>query len=117
MISQIDEIKVIEKDFDTGTTSTYNVGEEYTGNVVLDLGEALPEWIRLELVVTDVKVDEEPVLLHKQSFEYRSSEGSKAHYTIRIIPTIPGFFHYGIRIVPVHPLLPGGVEMSLVRWL
>lgn len=117
MYSMIDDVEVVDIDFETGEQRNFSIGEKYTGHVVLDLKEVLPEWIQLELVVTDKDVEGKTVLVHKQAFHLEKEEGSKAHYKIEIIPTIPGYFYYGLRLVPVHDLLPGKIDYSLVRWL
>ena len=113
----IDDIEVISVDFETGSKQNYLIGEKYTGHVVLDLKELLPEWLTLELVVTDNNSEGETVLIHKQAFEIEKTEGNRVSYKIMITPTIPGYFYYSLRLVPTHPLLPGRKDINLSRWL
>ncbi|NOY36157.1 MAG: alpha-glucan family phosphorylase [Chlorobi bacterium] len=117
MFTMIDDIEVISVDFETGSKQNYLIGEKYTGHVVLDLKELLPEWLTLELVVTDKNSEGETVLVHKQAFEIEKTEGNRVSYKIMITPTIPGYFYYSLRLVPTHPLLPGRKDINLSRWL
>ncbi len=113
--SRMENIKVLSTTF--SGDGEYRVGEVYTGSVELELGEILPEWIRVELIVTDKDKNGEIVLVFKQPFEFVRQEGSKALFSIRVEPTRPGYFFYDIRIVPTHPLLPHPQDVNMVMWI
>ncbi len=113
--SNMENIRVVSSEFsDEGEC---RVGEEYTGSVVLELGEILPSWIQVELVVTDRDKNGDIVLVFRQPFELLRQEGSKAWYTITVSPTTPGYFFYDVRIVPTHPLLPHPQDINMVMWI
>ena len=113
--SKMEKIRVLSSEF--SGDGEYRVGEEYTGSIVLDLDEILPEWIQVELVVTDRDKSGNTVLVFKQPFDLAGQEGSEARYTIRVEPTKPGYFFYDVRIVPTHPLLPHPQDVNMVMWI
>jgi len=117
VFSNIEKIDVVSVEFSGDSKQEYRVGEEYTGTVVLDLKEILPRWINLELVITDLDKNGNLVLTFKQAFDFVKQEGSKAYYSIRITPSVPGYFYYNLRIVPKHELLPHPQDFNLVRWI
>lgn len=117
MITQWNDIKVVEKDLDTSAGSSVHVGKKYNGRVVIDLNGIAPEWVSLELVVVDKDPDGNNSLIHKQAFELEKKEGSVATFSIRIVPTTPGYFNYGIRLVPKHPDISHSQSCKLVLWV
>ena len=81
---------------------------------------AEPENIRLAFQGTKkISLDKNGnlVLTFKQAFDFVKQEGSKAYYSIRITPSVPGYFYYNLRIVPKHELLPHPQDFNLVRWI
>ena len=117
VFSNIEKIEVVSVQFAGDGKQEYRVGDAYTGSVVLDLGEILPQWIDLELVVTDLDKEGNIFMVFKQAFDLVKQEGSKVYYSIRVTPTTPGYFFYNLRIVPKHELLPHPQDFNLVRWI
>ncbi len=115
--SNIENIEVLSVQFAEKGQPAYRVGENYTGSVVMDLHEILPQWIDLELVVTDLDKNGSIFMVFKQSFDFVKQEGSKAYYSISVTPTTPGYFFYNLRIVPKHKLLSHPQDFNLVRWI
>jgi len=117
IISGWNQIEVLSKDLDTTSNATILVGNKYFGKIEIDLKDILPEWVSVELVVTDKDPQGENILVYKQKFELEKHEETRATFSVHIMPTIPGYFNYGIRIVPVHPELSNSNNCKLVKWI
>lgn len=93
------------------------VGQKYCASVELDVRDLKPEEVGVELVVVNPIEGNKVSLKYKQQFDLTSVEGSRAIYTIIMLPTEPGTFDAGIRIYAKHPELPNRMDFSLVRWI
>ena len=102
------DIKVFEKN-----TETLETGTEYEGEVVLDLNEIDPEHVGVEMIITENMKD----LVSIQPFTLIKAEPSKAVFRAKILNDRPGTFSYGIRVYPVHELLPHRQDFGLLRWI
>ncbi|HUW05727.1 MAG TPA: alpha-glucan family phosphorylase [Williamwhitmania sp.] len=96
---------------------TIVVGQKYCATVELDVHDLSPEDIGVELVVADPIENDKITIKYKQEFELTHMEGTKASYTLVMMPTEPGTFEAGIRIYAKHPNLPNRMDFSLVRWI
>jgi phosphorylase/glycogen(starch) synthase len=94
------------------------LGENYNGEIVLDLNELSPEDIGIEIVIADLYGGEnKPVIAYTQEFILDKVENRLAYYKINIVPKRPGVFEFGIRIFPKHPELPHRQDFNYLRWL
>jgi len=112
-----DDIEVLGvKQFEL-THETIVVGQKYCATVELDVHDLSPEDIGVELVIADPIENNKITIKYKQEFELTHMEGTKASYTLVMLPTEPGTFEAGIRIYAKHPNLPNRMDFSLVRWI
>jgi glycogen phosphorylase/synthase len=88
-------------------------GTEYTAQVILDLNEISPDYVGVELVVTENKVD----LVGRQQFFLISVDEGKATYETKVLADRSGTFSYGIRVYPVHEMLPHRQDFGLLKWI
>lgn len=95
---------------------TINIGEKYTGSLILELSDLTPDDIGVEVVATQ-QIKEERVFKFTQEFSLVKFDKGKAEYNIRIIPYAPGLFTLGIRIFPKNPALVHRQDFPIVRWL
>lgn len=116
MVKTWEDLEVLSIDLSGLNGKVYQIGKEYKGNVILDLKGLPQNSIGLELVVTDTDKNGKTNLVHSQEFNLEKTEGSKAYYEIRIIPTSTGVFNYGLRIFPRHDDLPHRQDFNLVKW-
>jgi phosphorylase/glycogen(starch) synthase len=102
------EIKVFEKN-----TETLETGTEYESEVILDLNEINPEHVGVEMIITENMKE----LVNIQPFTLVKSEPNRAVFRAKILNDRPGTFSYGIRVYPVHELLPHRQDFGLLRWI
>jgi hypothetical protein len=88
-------------------------GTEYTAQVTLDLNEISPDYVGVELIVTENKLD----LVARQQFFMTTVDGGKATYETKVVSDRSGTFNYGIRIYPVHDMLPHRQDFGLLKWI
>lgn len=88
-------------------------GTEYTAQVILDLNEISPDYVGVELIVTENKVD----LVARQQFFLTSVDSGKATYESKVLADRSGTFSYGIRVYPVHEMLPHRQDFGLLKWI
>ena len=94
------------------------LGQEHTGDLVLDLKEMHPSSVGVEQIVMDIHPSNGEVdIVEAQELQLLETKGNFAHYRLQIYPTRAGAFHYGIRLYPKHPELPHRQDMGFVRWL
>lgn len=112
-----DDIEVLDvKQFEVARESIV-VGQKYCATVELDVHDLSPEDIGVELVVADPIENDKITIKYKQEFELTHMEGTKASYTLVMMPTEPGTFEAGIRVYAKNPNLPNRMDFSLVRWI
>ncbi|SDC79536.1 alpha-glucan family phosphorylase [Williamwhitmania taraxaci] len=117
MVRSWNDIEVISvKQFETNQENIV-VGEKYCASVELDVIDLKPEEVGVELVVANPIDGNKTTIKYKQQFDLTSVHGSRAIYTIIMLPTEPGTFDAGIRIYAKHPELPNRMDFSLVRWI
>jgi glycogen phosphorylase/synthase len=113
-----DDIDVVSIDFPSTSKKTYNYGETYNGEVVLDLKELVNEDIRVELVVSDsTEPSEKSKIIHKQELVLDKKVESVAFYKLELPLSNPGVFDYGLRIFPFNEYLAHRQDFNYIRWI
>jgi len=107
---------ILVKQFNIAREAIY-LGNEYTSEVVLDLGDLAPEEVGVELVIAYLIESNEVKVKRVQEFELQSVDGSRATYTLKLTLVEPGAFDCGIRVFPKNPYLPHRMDFGLVRWV
>ena len=93
------------------------MGEEYYGEVVVNLGDLKAEDIAIEMVMTEVSQDGSSKLLSTVPLKLQKEAGRFAHYSIDLRPDKPGNFNYGFRLFPTNKNLVHRTDFALVKWL
>lgn len=106
-------IEVVSIDFPNTTKRAFKTGEEYHGEVVLDLKELKDVEIGVELVLTQDRTS----TVHQQELEMIKMVDSLAFYKIELKLNKPGIFDYGIRMFPKNKDLPHRQDFNYVKWI
>ncbi len=94
------------------------LGQDYIGEVVIDLKELHPSFIGVELVVVDFHPGNgQPGIVEVHELKLIDVENNIARYALAIYPTKAGAYDYGIRMFPKHPDLPHRQDFGIVKWL
>jgi phosphorylase/glycogen(starch) synthase len=94
------------------------LGNNYEGEVVIDLNELSPEDIGVEMVFAEMIVSEKKIKLIKTyEFEMVNLNGRYATFKVNIVPIRTGAFDFGIRIFPKNPELPHRQDFNLIKWI
>ncbi len=111
-----EKIEVISACLPRAVKPIFKVGEEYECEVVLDLNKLLPEEVGVEFMMVRTE-DGLTSLVHRQEFVFSKQTDGKAYYRLRLSPTKPGSFSYGIRIFPKNKMLPHRQDLPLLKWV
>ncbi len=107
-----DKIRVEKLNFTDIVKDPLYMGEEYFGELVIDLGGLNASEIGVEMVVT-----ENDKLVKTEQLKVQKQSGNLVHYSIEMIPMKPGNFNYGFRLYPANENLVHRQDFSLVKWM
>jgi glycogen phosphorylase/synthase len=94
------------------------LGQEYKGEVLIDLKELPPASLGVELVVVDFHPGNgQPKIVEVQELPLAGTDKSLARYQLTLYPTQAGAYHYGIRIYPKSSDLPHRQDFALLKWV
>jgi phosphorylase/glycogen(starch) synthase len=113
MLRAWENIEVLDIKLFDKSVESIDSGTEYPAQVTLDLNEISPEHVGVELVVTENMLE----LVSIQQFSLTSTDGGKAVFETKVQSDRSGTFSYGIRIYPVHELLPHRQDFGLLKWI
>lgn len=104
----------------TKPDSTYNdiaLGKEFSAEVVLSIGDLLPEEIGVEILFATA--DNKGRLHIQERFEFAPVENNDgvAVYRASVMPETTGLYQVAARIYAKNSLLPHRQDFELVRWL
>ena len=116
VVQNWEKIKVEKINFHEIVKDALYMGEEYFGEVVLDLGGLDANDIGVEMVMTEV-ANGGSKLLSTTQLTLQKAEGRFAHYSIELRPVKPGNFNYGFRLFPKNAKLIHRTDFALVKWL
>ena len=112
-----DNIEVVSVNISNPAGGSYQLGEEYSGSVVVDLKDIPPSDVGLDLVVSDKKENGHIGLVHKQEFVLEKYEEGRAYFKVKIIPNTPCSFTYGFRLFPKHENLSHRQDFICLKWI
>ena len=95
------------------TTETLQIGESYHGQVMLDLNEVSPNYVGVELVITENGQE----FISREIFELVKYDAGKANYEADISINQPGTFTYGLRIFAKNDMLPHRQDFPVLKWI
>lgn len=95
----------------------FRIGHEISMRVVLDMHE-----LDCDLKLAIIVAEEDPrtkELTFRNSipFELTSTEGARRTYELRHTIDNPGAQKIAVRITPIHPLLPHGMDFGYMKWV
>ncbi len=112
-----DSIEVVKINFSDPIKEPLVLGEEYFGEIILDLHELSNTSIGVEMLIGDLQTDGKMKIVKVNELRLMKTSGSLAHYGIELRPSTPGVYSYGFRIFPKNELLPHRQDFNYVRWL
>ncbi|MGL5684127.1 MAG: alpha-glucan family phosphorylase [Marinifilaceae bacterium] len=94
---------------------SFNIGEPYIGEVLLELGELSIGDVGVEMVLAKRR-NQEMIFVDRFNFTPVGMEDGKAKYKIELMPTVAGIHIIALRIYPTNKLLPHRQDFPLVKW-
>lgn len=113
-----DDIDVVSIDFPSSSKKAYNYGEDYNGEVVLDLKELSNEDIKVELVLSNaVENGDRQKIIYTQELVLDKKVDTVAFFKLKLPLSNPGVFDYGLRIFPYNENLAHRQDFTYIRWI
>ena len=113
-----ESLEVVKVSYPDVATKPVLLGQEYNGEVVIDLKELPPASLGVELVVVEFHpANGQPNIVEVQELKLLGVENSIATYRLTLYPTKAGAYDYGIRIFPKNEDLPHRQDFGIVKWL
>jgi len=106
-------IEVLDVSLFDKVTEAIDSGTEYPAQVTLNLNDINPDFIGVELIITENQHE----FVNRQQFTLSHFEGGKAIFETKIQSDRSGTFNYGIRVYPTHDMLPHRQDFGLLKWI
>lgn len=112
-----DTITLLDVRFPNSTVKPLNLGEDFEASVVLNLNEANPDHVGVELVF--IQPDLSRKTHFKKSFPLPMIEtkDGRTLYAAKIPIDSAGVYEFAFRVYPKHPLMPHRMDFPLVKWI
>ena len=111
-------VKVERMDVFDSTNQSLGLGEPFSAQIVLNLGNLRGVDIGVEVVfIRRHRSDEIMEVVSCEKLSLIGSEGSKATYEGAFQTSRSGVYEYGFRIFPKNDLLENRMELPLVKWI
>jgi phosphorylase/glycogen(starch) synthase len=112
-----EQVRVDSVRFSEALKSQLELGNDYQGEVILDLNGLSHVKMGLEMVVVKNGQNESAKIIKVEPMDLVSEIDGKAVYQLKFMPPKAGNFSYGIRLFPVHDRLPYRQDFSYVKWI
>jgi len=112
-----EQIKVESLRFSDALKSKLELGEEYHGEVILDLDGLAHVKMGLEMVIISNIPNHTNEIIHIEPMKLVSEDNGKAVYRLILKPPKAGNFNYGIRLAPINDVLYYRQDFCYVKWL
>ncbi len=109
-----DNVEVVSIDFPNTLKRSFTMGQNYHGEVVLDLKTLDNKYLGVELIFA---LDNGTKIIDTKELVLDKKVDTLAFFKIDFTLRKPGTFDYGIRIYPKHPKLPHKQDFPLLRWI
>jgi phosphorylase/glycogen(starch) synthase len=109
-----ENVELVSVDFPNTMKTSYMVGQDYHGEVVLDLKELDEKDIGVELIFA---VNNGQRIIDNKELKLSKKVDKLAFYEIDFELKKPGTFDYGLRIFPKSNKLPHRQDFPFLRWL
>ncbi len=112
-----EQVRVEALRFSEALKSQLELGNDYQGEVVLDLNGLSHVKMGVEMVVIKKGANESTQIIKVEPMKLVSEIDGKAVYQLKFMPPNAGNFSYGIRLFPIHDKLPYRQDFSYVKWI
>ncbi|MCQ2310647.1 MAG: alpha-glucan family phosphorylase [Paludibacteraceae bacterium] len=118
MVAHWDEIEVVKMDMpNTNYDAVPNVGDNYKLKVEIDTHNLNDKGLGVELVVIRTSTHNNDKLYEVEPLKMVKAEGSHLCFETTYQLNYAGGMKVGLRMFPVHELLPHRMDFAYVRWL
>ena len=117
MISEWDNIEVLNYHFEKPKENVYRSGHDYKAEIALSVKNIPKENVGVEFIITQMQKNGEHEFVARREFTLVSCKGGKCLYRTHLVPEKAGTFFYGIRIYPKNSELPHRQDFHLLRWI
>lgn len=114
LVENWDKIEVVSVDFPNTLNSDFRTGQNYHGEVALDIKDLNINDIGVELVLVQPDGNK---FIGCRELTLAKSVNSMAFFAIDFQLDLPGSYDYGIRVFAKHPELPHRQDLPLLRWI
>jgi alpha-glucan phosphorylases len=97
--------------------SSITLGQAYSSELVLSIGDLDPEDLGVEILLTELNAKGEHHIVAIYPFQVKSAENGVACYGADIVPENSGTYETAVRIFAKNPALPHRQDFELVKWL
>ncbi len=97
--------------------ATISLGQKYTSELTLSIGELEPEDVGAEILLTEQNAKGEHHIVSVFEFQLKSYEGGVATYVTDVVPEISGTYETAARIFAKNAEMPHRQDFELVKWL
>ncbi|MDR2868722.1 MAG: alpha-glucan family phosphorylase [Bacteroidales bacterium] len=115
VITAWDAVAVTEVNYPDTTDDIYFLGDPLKIAIKVNLGELLPEDVKIECVVV-TRNGEKKEFYAKYPFQYVENNQDEAIFCCHLHAEDAGIWNCAIRVIPQHPLLPHDLDFNLVKW-
>ncbi len=116
MIRNWDGIEVIDVILPNPANQALNLGDIFTAELVLNLGDIAPDDVMIEMILGQKTNDSMVEPQSIRELRLTTVDGNIARFVIEIETGLAGVFDFAFRITPKNPLLPHRMDFNLVKW-
>jgi phosphorylase/glycogen(starch) synthase len=109
-----EKVEVVSVDFPNTMKATFKMGENYHGEVVLDIKSLSEKDLGVELVFSLLNGQK---IIDNKELKLVKKVDTLAFYHINFELKKPGTYDYGIRLFPKNSLLPHRQDFAYLRWI
>ena len=111
-----DDVQVVSR---SEPQASYDISEKNPlhGEIVLNLGDLLPEYVGVELVFAQTDIHGQLHIDQVNELQVVDAQDGTARYAVDVMPATTGAYQVGIRIFAKHPLLPHRQDFECVKWV
>lgn len=109
-----DKIEIVSVDFPSTIKTEFKAGQNYHGEVVLDIKNMDINDVGVEMVIMYQDCTK---LLERKELKFVKNVNSMAFFEIDFKLDHPGSYDYGVRLFAKHADLPHRQDLPLLRWI
>ena len=110
-------VEVVSTNLPDSNSDNLSIGNDFEGEVVLNIGNLNPDEIGVELLIATTDAKGKFHIQERYDFTPVESKDGQAKYVAKINPDRSGVYQAAGRIYAKNPMLPHRQDFELVRWL